>query len=241
MQDRIKLNYKSFVRNLVKLEKESAEYRKSILAKSAGIFAAAAQKFTPPEIGKKNIPAKFYRQSKAIASIKKRSPEDTGTRVIIDLEAHIKNTNEKGFRSVYGAALRDGYRYAVLIKRHKKRGKRHFCKTYDEALRYAHISYRGLYRASWGLNPSGIGEQRTTAIRNLVSKRPDIGRLSDQNEFKISRTGTLAPSFKMRISNRLVDGQSFAAIAARKGEEAAIRNIDIVLKKYFAKKKKEKL
>lgn len=239
--DRLKLNYKSFVRNLIKLEGESAEYRRKILAKSAGIFAAAAQKYTPPELGKKSIPAKYYKQPKAIASIKKRSPENTGTRVIIDLEAHIKNTNEKGFRAVYGAALRDGYRYAVLIKRHKKRGKRHFCKTYDEALRYAHISYRGLYRASWGLNPSGVGEQRTAAIRNLVSKRPDIPRESGKNSFQISRNGTLAPSFKMTIHNELADGQSFASIAAKKGKEAAIRNINAILTKHFQKQKKVKL
>ena len=238
--DRIKLNYKSFVRNLIKLEGESAEYRKKVLAKSAGIFAAAAQKFTPPDFGKKSIPAKFYKTPKPVASVEHRPETDRGTRPIIDLMQYIQS-NEPKNRAVYGKMLRQGFRYAVLSKRKGKRGKRYFCRTLEEAQRYATITYRGLYRASWGLNPSGVGEQRTAAIRNLVSKRPNIGRLSDKNSFKISRTGTLAPSFKMTIRNRLVDGQSFASIAARKGEEAAIRNIDIVLKKHFAKQKKVKI
>lgn len=238
--DRIKLNYKSFVRNLIKLEGENAEYRKSILAKSAGIFAAAAQKFTPPDFGKKSIPAKYYRTPKPVASVEHRPETDRGTRPIIDLLRYIRS-NESRNRVVYGQMLRQGFKYAVLSKRKGKRGKRHFCRTFDEALRYATITYRGLFRASWGLDPSGVGEQRTAAIRSIVSKRPDIGRLSDKNSFRISRTGTLAPSFKMTISNRMVDGESFAKIAARKGEEAAIRNIDIVLKKYFAKQKKVKI
>ena len=108
-KERIKLNYKSFVRNLVKLEGENAEFRRSILAKSAGIFAAAAQKFTPPEIGKKNIPAKYYRDPKPVASVTNRPETDRGTRPIIDLMRYIQS-NEPKNRFVYGQRLRQGFR-----------------------------------------------------------------------------------------------------------------------------------
>ena len=206
-------------------------------------FAEVAAKFSPPNIGKATIDAKYY------------------MRPIIKLDDLAKGLvrTERG-RRLYAtkedfAALRRGMKFKIMNTKYRvKKGTVYaYAKGINEAKRLARIQNRGLTKYSWG---SIITTFSTRNVQS-ISQHTDYGTV-DQNGRRLTRTSLyttdLPPIFSrlerkspnikkyrwgfaeydispngrkidFTIQNRLAEVERYCDIAIRQGVNASVREL----------------
>ena len=235
------LNYTSFVRNLMRFEKEDDAEKEKVLKQSAAIFAAAAQRYTPPQIGSARLPEKkWYGISRPKGSLEKNSG---GKRQIIDLLPYVRNKKNSYYKTQFGYMLREGFRYAVMIQRNRKK-EFVFCRDAAEAAQHAYITYRGLYRSLWGSGVGSIGIAPAPAIRELTSRRPRLTRFADRNKWTFRKVKTeTSDTMELTVSTpmeQMATNRNFIAVAKKNAEYASTKFIGILLSKYFRERRNRK-
>ena len=146
--------------------------RESVL-KSASVFASAAQKNTPPEIGKASLKRPWYfRQIKSLKEIAKNKHGNS-----TDYEMLRKGYLFKVFRMSQGS-LNTPKEWSKAVA---------YAKTMADAKKLAKIETRGLWRAMWGKSLYEIGAEVPTTIKNLLLKSPKLQNM-DFNEVKLNET-----------------------------------------------------
>jgi len=182
MSARLKTNMKTFKTNLEAMKKRTQAEQRAVLMTGAGAYTTSAQKHTPPALGKGSIPASYYKDG--VDSEEAWASGSKGRRIVIDLLEKVRNPFGKYSRylSQYGKKLQEGFYYAVLIKHPGKKMLVKFVKNASQAKQYARISYRGLYRAAWGMNFAVFGSSSPPPVFDkYLKKRPELERVRNLN------------------------------------------------------------
>lgn len=239
----MKINTVQLRRNLDRLISDSAELKLKLLRGAFSVFVSTAQKYTPPNAGKK-IPAYMYRVQRPVEkAAQKSSRAKTGVRPIIDLKKMAKDTAVRDSeRKDYAIKYNMGYRYLVLIdlkgtgRRKGNRRKKNYVRSLDEARRIARIDYRGLLRASWGMGArSPFMIPPVTA--SLMSKAPKIAEQKSKSEMSLERSAR--GTYALVLRNRIPAGNSgYEPNAMSKAEYAAKRYMQNELKLHYSERKR---
>ncbi len=182
MSARLKTNMKTFKTNLEAMKKRTQAEQRAVLMTGVSAYATSAQKHTPPALGKASIPSTYYQDG--VDSQDAAGGAAKGRRIIIDLLEMVRRPSGKYSRYLrqYGKKLQEGFQYAVLIKHPGKKMIVKFVKNASQAKRYARISYRGLYRAAWGMNFAVFGSSAPPPVFDkYLKKRPDLERVRNLN------------------------------------------------------------
>ena len=215
---------KSLRENLSKMREDDKSTVLKALKAGAIVFANAAAKHTPPDMGK-NIDPLRYIDGVVITAGSNHKPR--GRRIIIDLLASVRESRSP-FRSVHGQLLKQGWKYIVFARGRK----RILCKDLSEAQRYAHLSYRGLMRAAWGLDLPALGGKLPPAFAKLITARNKLMTQAGRNQVRMD-----SDNFKITIENRVLRGsEGFVSSTTTNAEIAALKTINTRLKKHFQKK-----
>lgn len=230
---KMKLPLKSFIRDLIRISKESAEVQNGILRKAVGIFASAAQKYTPPNMGgpmKSRTPSGKPLYKRPVYEL---------LPILIDHRRKNKTGMARFFAPEDPARYKAGYKYKVPDMR-KKRWVWHYYKTKGAANKAAVILNRGLYRSMWGANTPSIGVPVPNAISTLIRKSPNLSRhASTFNTFKEEKKqGSAMPTLQeIKLKNTAFpDSASFAQIAVIRGYSATIYWIRKAIQAHFKQK-----
>lgn len=230
---KMKLPLKSFIRDLIRISKESAEVQNGILRKAVGIFASAAQKYTPPNMGgpmKSRTPSGKPLYKRPVYEL---------LPILIDHRRKSKTGMSRFFAPEDPARYKSGYKYKVPDMR-KKRWVWHYYKTKGAANKAAVILNRGLYRAMWGANAAALNMQPANAISALIRKSPLLashaGRFNPMSEEL--KEGSAMPDLQsIRIANTAIpESASFANIAAVRGLSSTIYWIRKAIQAHFKSK-----
>lgn len=230
---RVKLQFslESFARNLERMKGETLEEADKTLKTGASAYATSAARHSPPSIGQQTIDPIFYVDGVWVRNSQDERAPARGRRKVYDLASCVKDPSMK-FRSEYGRALQQGYRYMVKIQRKGKKPIRKFVRTESEAAQYAHESYRGLTRAAWGLNFALLTGKVPPAFKRYLSERPELSRLAGMNEVTMDR-GTHSVTV---INNAIQAGASYLASTDTNASIAAVRSMDDRMAKFFKRR-----
>ena len=210
-----------------------AEDRKEldkILVGGAIAFANAAAKHTPPDPGKSKISPLRY--ADGVLYDRSSNARVRDRRRVYDLLKLARDPSTGHYRSHYGRLLRQGYYYVVSIKRRGKKLVQIPCRNEAEAARYAHITYRGLTRAAWGVGLQTMtGKSAGKAFRRLIAERPQIGGKMDAGTAQKNGNTIVVTNAIASMSDKYMqDLQTNAQIAA-------VRGMNKRMLKYFQKKR----
>lgn len=208
-------------------------------------FSVAAAKFTPPNMGKAYIDAKYY--NRPIYSL-------------TDLARGLVRTSRG--RRVYATkedftALRAGYRFKVVNTRYRatrqqRREAYAYTKGINEAKRLARIQHRGLSKYSWGsmINnieediqnqfDEGVTPQQLSVFRvnnlppifqRLLRKSPAIKKFNwGTYDWDFLPSPKNIERISFRITNRLAQIETYGKIAIDQGIRAASKYCDAIWK-----------
>lgn len=206
-----------FQNNIKKLEKELPEQFKKILVDASPQFAKAAQKYTPPNLGKASIEKRFY------------------SRPIIFLLNLVRFGRIGKFKCTDEdiQMFRKGFKYKVVNTR---AGTKYghsigYTKTQAQAKKLAKIQTRGLTRAMWGKQLTKIGAKVPNSILSLMRKGKKISTLN-LNDVKLSSN---EKQTEVQITNKAAESQRFVSIGISRGLKAVQRYIMKQLKKFVNK------
>lgn len=90
-------------------------------------------------------------------------------------------------------ALNAGFFYKVLDTKEGKSKTRCYCKTINEARAQAKIIYRGLFRASWGMNLESVGGRMDVNTKRVLKDSPRLTELrgvTNPMRFGVAENGT---------------------------------------------------
>lgn len=227
------LPLKSFIRDLIRISKESAEVQNGILRKAVGIFASTAQKYTPPNMG-----GPMKTRTPSGKPLYKR-PVYELLPILIDHRRKQKTGMARFFSPEDPDRYKAGYKYKVPDMR-KKRWVWHYYKKKGEANKAAVIVNRGLYRSMWGANTPSIGVPIPAAIAKHIRKSPNLSRLATKfNALKeTEKPGSAMPALQeINIKNTAFpDSASFAQIAVIRGLSSTIYWIRKTIQAHFKQK-----
>lgn len=206
-----------FQKNIKQLEKELPEQFKKILVDASPQFVKAAQKYTPPNLGKSSIEKRFY------------------SRPILFLLNLVRYGSIGKFKCTDEdiQMFRKGFKYKVVNTRGGSKFGHSigFTKTQAQAKKLAKIQTRGLTRAMWGKQLTKIGAKIPNSILSLMRKAKKISTLN-LNEVKISSN---EKQTEVQITNKAAENQRFVSIAISRGLKAVQRYIMKQLKKIVNK------
>ena len=227
---KLQFDLTTFDENVAKMQAEDRKELDKILVGGAIAFANAAAKHTPPDPGKSKISPLYY--ADGVLYDRSSNARARGRRRVYDLLKLARDPSTGHYRSHYGRLLRLGYYYVVSIKRPGKKLVQIPCRTEAEALRYAHVSYRGLMRAAWGVGLQTMtGKSAGSAFRKLISERPKIGSRTNAGTAKKSGDSIVITNARAEMSDKYMrDLQTNAQIAA-------VRGMNKRMLKYFQKKR----
>lgn len=235
---KMKLPLKPFIRDLLRISKESAEVQNSILKKSVGIFASTAQKYTPPNMGgpmKSKTPSGKPLYKRPVYAL---------LPILIDNRRKSKTGMARFFSPEDPAKYKDGYKFKVPDMR-TKRWKWHYYRTKAAANKAAVIRNRGLYRSMWGANTPSIGVPVPNAIASLIRKSPNLSGLASRfNTLTEDRKeGSAMPALQeIKLKNTsFSDSASFAQIAVIRGWSSTIYWIRKMIQAHFKKVSSQKI
>lgn len=217
------INTEKLVRNLRRLERDTDTAKLKALRDCCAVFVSTAQKYTPPNMGKK-IPGYMYNIPKPVEKASQRDARmKTGIRPIIDMQKMKDDRNVSAMlRKFYAIKVNTGARYFVMFNlkgRGRRKGSRPKSKltaTLAEAQKYARIDYRGLLRAAWGMGARPPFAE-APVVTSLIAKRPDIAKLRSKSSVGIEKSGRGAYAIVLR--NQLPTGSDgYERNAVAKGE-----------------------
>ena len=157
-----------------------------------------------------------------------------GRRRIYDLLSLARDPDTGHYRRRYGRLLQQGYYYVVSIFRQDKPLKQIPCRSYQEACHYAHITYRGLTRAAWGMNIKGARGKMPVIFRKLLSLRPRLSQLSQLNDVSVQEGDVNTAS----ITNRAItSGASYAVGMEAAAQATAVKTMNDRMNKFFKKER----
>ena len=227
----LRLLTREFEANIKRLQNESKEVMGKTLRAGLSALASSAARHTPPSIKSSTISPKYYEDGVFYRSSSGRAH---GRRRIYDLMQLARDPATGHYRRHYGKLLRQGYYYVVSIYRPGRKVKQVPCRTYEEALKYAHVTYRGLMRAAWGMNIRGATGTAPAAFRKLLSLRPQLSRMSHLNVVDI-KDGEVN---SMEITNRAVpSAASFITDLEAGATRVSVRTMNDYMNKFFKRKK----
>ena len=230
---KMKLPIKPFIRDLIRISKESGEVQNSILRKAVGVFASTAQKYTPPNMGgpmKSKTPSGKPLYKRPIYEL---------LPILIDHRRKSKTGMSRFFAPEDPARYKAGYKYKVPDMR-KKRWIWHYYKKKGEANKAAVILNRGLYRSMWAANSPSIGVPVPNAIAALMRKSPNLSRHASRFNTltETEKQGSAMPTLQeIRLKNTAFpDSASFAQIAVIRGLSSTIYWIRKTIQAHFKQK-----
>ncbi len=224
----------TFEANVARMRREDRAMLRQTLISGASAYATTAARYTPPGIGNNALDPVFY----ADGVMYDRSSNATarGRRRVYDLLQLARNPDTGHYRKLYGTLLRQGYYYAVSIKREGKRTRLIPCRTEAEAAAYAHETYRGLSRAAWGLSIGALTGKVPPVFRKFVSRRPQLSRMSALNRVSFDE-----PRGEVLITNEVLKtGADYLAVIDSRASFQALRVMNDRMNKHF-KDSKQKL
>lgn len=205
-----------FQKNVKRLQEELPEQFKKILIDSSPQFVKAAQKYTPPSLGRASIQKKFY------------------TRPIIFLLNLVRFGRVGRFQCTPKdiQMFRKGYKYKVINTRNGGTKKAiGYTKTQGQAKKMAKIQTRGLMRAMWGKTLNKIGAKIPNSIASLLRKGKRLSSIN-LSDTKLKKKDTIT---QVQITNKAAESQRFVSIAISRGLKAVQRFIVRQLKKIVNK------
>lgn len=232
----LKFNLKEFEVNLKYFQDETDEACRKVVMAGAAAWATTAQRHTPPSLGQQDIAPSYY-TSVEMDYVPEKGYRSGGMRMYFNLRKAIKNPNTHRWKKMFGAWLRDGYEYAVVIKSKAKqrKGRWMYIKplhTSSLVSKYAIEDYRGLMRAGWGLGFLSQTGSVPPVFRKYLQRRPVIERMQgycgvflDMDE--ISAT----------VTNGFVDdSQGFVPGMKISADIAALKAMNREMEKHLEKK-----
>ena len=229
---------KSFLRDLHRISKESAEVQNGILRKSVAIFSSTAQKYTPPNMG-----GPMRTKTPSGKPLYKR-PVYEILPILIDQRRKIKTGMSRFFVPEDVDRYRAGCKYKVPDMR-KRRWTWHYYRRKGEANAAARIQNRGLYRAMWGANASALNMSPPNAINSILNRSPNLRTLATRFNMisEDSQQGSSMPNVQdIRIANTAIpENASFAQIAAVRGLSSTIYWIRKAIQAHFRELNKKKV
>lgn len=217
---RVKFDYdlKDFEKKANQVISDVQSETEPILKKSTIVFANAAAKKTPPDIGSYRI--KKERYFRPVISLKKLLAGEYG-----------KYTASEIDRGQFSR----GMRYKVINDRKRNENAAYaYTKTLADAKALSRIKTRGLSKTMWGKSLTQIGVDVPLGIQRLISQSP---RLS---ELPYSRTSYgKEPNVQyVEITNQAKNIERFGKMAERAGEKAVARELKWRLKAIAEKERK---
>lgn len=203
-------------------------------------FSVSAARFTPPNIGKAYIDAKYY--NRPIYKI-----EDLAKGLIRTSRGRRLYATKEDF-----AALRNGFKYKVMNTKYRVRPGTVFAyaKGINEAKRLSRIERRGLSKYSWGsmLNnveediknqlDEGVAGNKLVVFRvgnlppifqRLLRKSPDIKRFNwGTYDWDLLPSPRQVNRISYKVTNRLAQIEAYGRIAIAQGLVAATRYCNAV-------------
>lgn len=222
---------RDFEANIERLQHESREVMGKTLRAGLSALASSAARHTPPDMKRSSISSRYYEDGVLYHSSSGRAH---GRRRIYDLLQLARDPATGHYRRHYGKLLRQGYFYVVSIYRPGRKVRQIPCKTYEEALKYAHITNRGLMRAAWGMNIRGAKGTAPTAFRKLLSLRPSLSKMSHLNEVDMKEGETNS----IEITNKAIPSSAnFMTDLEAGATRVAVRTMNDYMNKFFKRKK----
>ena len=221
-----------FEANIKRLQGSSREEMGKTLRAGLSALASSAARNTPPDIGRTAIRSERYEDGVSYnASARGKT---MGRRRIYDLLSLARDPDTGHYRRRYGRLLQQGYYYVVSIFRQDKPLKQIPCRSYQEACHYAHITYRGLTRAAWGMNIKGARGKMPVIFRKLLSLRPRLSQLSQLNDVSVQEGDVNTAS----ITNRAItSGASYAVGMEAAAQATAVKTMNDRMNKFFKKER----
>ena len=221
-----------FEANIKRLQGSSREEMGKTLRAGLSALASSAARNTPPDIGRTAIRSERYEDGVSYnASARGKT---MGRRRIYDLLSLARDPDTGHYRRRYGRLLQQGYYYVVSIFRQDKPLKQIPCRSYQEACHYAHITYRGLTRAAWGMNIKGARGKMPVIFRKLLSLRPGLSKQSHLNVVSVQDGEVYSGS----VTNKAIPaGASFALGMEAAAQVTALRTMNDRMKKFFKKER----
>ena len=215
---------------------EMEEECRNVLMAGAAAWATVAQRHTPPSLGQQDITPSFY-NSVELDYVPDKGTRLGGMRMWFNLRKAIKNPQTHRWKKMFGAWLREGYEYAVVIKSKAKqrKGRWMYIKplhTRSQVQGYAIEDYRGLMRAGWGLGFLSMTGKMPPVFNKYLQRRPVLQRMQGY-------CGVVADMDEMSISviNGFVDGtQGFMPGLQISSDLAAVSAMNREMRKFFEKK-----
>lgn len=205
-----------FQKNVKRLEEELPVQFRRIMIDAAPEFSKAAQKYTPPNLGKTSIQKRLY-QRPIVFLLNLVRFGAVGKYKCTDIDIQM---------------FRKGYKFKVVNSRNG--GKTQavgYAKTHAQARKLAKIQTRGLLRAMWGKNLADIGAKVPNAILSLMRKGKKISQLN-LNTVKLK---TEENNHQVQITNKAANSERFVSIAINRGLKAVQNFIVRQLKKIVNK------
>ena len=228
---KLELQAQEFEKNIRLLERESREEMSKTLRVGLSALASSAAKNTPPDIGRS---IKHTRYEDGVSFSASSRDKSMGRRRIYDLLSLARDPGTGHYRKHYGRLLQQGYYYVVSIFRQDKPLKQIPCRSYQEACHYAHITYRGLTRAAWGMNIKGARGKMPVIFRKLLSLRPGLSKQSHLNVVSVQDGEVYSGS----VTNKAIPaGASFALGMEAAAQVTALRTMNDRMKKFFKKER----
>lgn len=189
---KLEVDLKEFDVNMKYFEWATYEEMRSVVVAGAAAFATLAATKTPPCLGQQDISPAFYSVLDPPYVLPK-GYRTNGMRIFYNLREAIKNPQTKRWKKMFGAWLREGYEYCVVIhsSARQRKGRWTYIKplhTRSEVAKYVHEDYRGLMRAAWGMGfmnaPWLLGGKHASAgnkmpppFNKYLKRRPALYRL----------------------------------------------------------------
>lgn len=218
-----------FEHNVERMLREDEDELNEAVFTGASAYVTTAARYSPPAIGAKELDERWY--DNGVAYDRSGARASYGRRRIYDLLQLARHPDTGHYRKLYGTLLRQGYYYAVSIRRPGRPVRFIPCRTRGEALDYSRETYRGLTRAVWGLAFGQLRGKMPPAFRKLIRKRPalaDMTNLSTAVHDRKAHEITLTNAVK-------TEGRGYVAIADARASFQAMRTMNDRLNKYFKK------
>ena len=229
---KLEVQTREFEENIKRLQRSSREEMGKTLRAGLSALASSAARNTPPDIGRTAIRSQRYEDGVSYSASSR--DKTMGRRRIYDLLSLARDPGTGHYRKRYGRLLQQGYYYVVSIYRPGKTLRQIPCRSYEEALRYAHVTYRGLTRAAWGMNIKGARGKMPVIFRKLLSLRPRLSQLSQLNDVSVQEGVVNAAS----ITNRAItSGASYAVDMEAAAQATAVKTMNDRMNKFFKKER----
>ena len=225
-----------FETNLKYFQDETDDASRKVVMAGAAAWATTAQRHTPPSLGQQDISPSFY-ESVELDYVPEKGTRTGGMRMYFNLRKAIKNPNTHRWKKMFGAWLREGYEYAVVIKSKAKqrKGRWMYIKplhTSSLVTRYDREDYRGLMRAGWGLGFLSQTGSVPPVFRKYLQRRPVIERMQGYCGVTLDMDEISAT-----VNNGFVDGtEGFIAGLKISADIASLRAMNREMESHLKKK-----